>query len=74
MSQMIELCKVWDEIRSENSLECFSNYFEAVRKWLNGQITLEVFDDKAQRLISVELHTKFLITLISTFNVCFFLL
>lgn len=71
MSEMIELCKIRDEIRLESSLNSFNNYFDSIRKWLNGQITLEEFDEMAQHYIPIELHTKFLLALISTFKVCF---
>lgn len=68
---MKELCRIRHEICSAHSSICFKNYYDSVRKWLNGQITFEKFDEIAQKYISIELHTKFLLKLVSLFNVCF---
>lgn len=72
MENSVCLLNVYREIKEKNASETSIQYFDLLRQWMNGRITLEVFDKKAQRLIPLELHTKSLISIINLFEVFLF--
>uniref|UniRef100_A0A915DLL4 Uncharacterized protein n=1 Tax=Ditylenchus dipsaci TaxID=166011 RepID=A0A915DLL4_9BILA len=46
-----------------------ADYMNLLRQWLTNRITLEAFDHRAQKLIPIELHTKFLLSVVAAFDV-----
>lgn len=71
MEKPVGLLEIQKKIQEKHSPAAYSQYFELIRHWMSGRITLEVFDKQAQRLIALDLHTKFLISIINLFEVEF---
>lgn len=71
LENSVSLFTIHREIKEKNPPEIFAQYFQILRQWMNGRITLEAFDKQAQRLIPLDLHTKSLISIINLFEVDF---
>lgn len=64
----VELLEIQREIHEAYNEVTFNQYMNLLRKWMSGRMTLELFDKQAQTVISLDLHTKFLLSIMDHFE------